>query len=61
MQSHIHAAVPGWLLPWPLPYLRSLKTFPDVRKFILTTASKVHTASLIMAAQARLTKTGPIV
>ena len=61
-QSYMRAAVPGWLLPWPLPYLWSSKTFPDVRKFILTTASKkFHAASLIMAAQARLTKTGPIV
>lgn len=60
-QSHMHAAVPGWLLPWLLPCLWSSKTFPDVRKFILTTASEFRAASLIMAAQARLTKTGPIV
>lgn len=60
-QSYMRAAVPGWLLPWPLPYLWSSKTFPDVRKCILTTASKFHAASFIMAAQARLTKTGPVV
>lgn len=45
---------------WPLPCLQHLKTLPDVRKFILTTASKFRAASFIMAARARLTKTGPM-